>query len=419
MFDPVVLRQDFPILSKLVHGKSLVYLDNAATSQKPQVVIDSISQYYLRSNANVHRGVHHLSDESTRVWEESRRTIAQFFGADDEELIMVRNTTEAINGVVYGWGLDHLGSGDVVLCSEMEHHSNLVVWQEICIRTGARVEFMQVREDGRIDLEKMKQHIDTLRIKLVVLAHVSNALGTLNPVKEISQIVKKRHPLARCLVDGAQSAPHLPIDFHKLGVDFFTMSGHKMLGPMGSGALLVRKALLSAQEFRPWLFGGGMIEGVYLDRTTFSEELSERFTAGTPDVASAVGLAQACTYLKKLGMKEVAAHDRELVQYAVQRLAEIPEVKIVGPIPDSDDDFDRIGSVAFLYTGVHPHDVAQILDSEGVAVRSGHHCTMPLHTKFEWPGTVRLSFQVYNTTQDIDALITALGKVKKVFWGKE
>ncbi len=414
MFDPQVVRKDFPILQRKVHGdKKLVYLDNAATSQKPQQVIDSISHYYQNSNANVHRGVHQLSEESTTLWEEGRKIIADFFGAEDPELILTRNTTEAINGVAYGWALDNLKVDDVILSTEMEHHSNLVVWQQICKRTGASLEFIPVNEDGRLDMQWMETRLKSQgsKIKLVALSHVSNTLGTLNPIEEILILVRSYSPTVKFVVDGAQSAPHIPINFKKLGVDFLAFSGHKMLGPMGIGGLLVKKDLLKSGEFQPWLFGGGMIESVYLDETRFHENESDRFTAGTPDVASTVGLARACEYVQKLGMKNVEEHDRKLVEYTLQKLSEIPEVKIVGPLGSA----DRIGSVTFLYEGVHPHDVAQILDSEGIAVRSGHHCTMPLHTKFNWSGTTRISFQVYNDTDDIDALISALQKVQAIF----
>lgn len=420
MLDSQLIKQDFPILHRNVHGnKPLVYLDNAATSQKPIQVIDAISNYYKHHNANVHRGVHVLSDESTQRWEDSRKTIAKFFGADDEELVIVRNTTEAINGIVYGWALDHLQAGDVVLSTEMEHHSNLVPWQEVCKKTGAKLELIAVDDQGRLDLEQLETTARTLKnkLKLVALAHVSNTLGTLNPVNQIVEIVKKYSPEAKVLVDGAQAAPHLKINFHALNVDCFIFSGHKMFGPMGIGGALIKKELLQRNEVKPWLFGGGMIESVYPGYSTFHEESTQRFTAGTPDVASLVGLAEACRYLEKIGMNNVEAHDRMLVSYALERLEELPQIKIIGPtiVPPSYIQLDRIGSVAFIYDGVHPHDVAQVLDSEGIAVRSGHHCTMPLHTKFNWAGTTRISFQVYNSKEDIDVLVKALQKVKKIF----
>jgi len=450
MFDPKLIQQDFPILQKKVHGKKLVYLDNAATSQKPTQVIDAMVEYYYNHNANVHRGVHTLSDESTQLWHESRKVITDFFSCEDEELILVRNTTEAINGVVYGWALDHLKEGDVVLTTQMDHHSNLVPWQEVCKRVGATLEFVQVNEQGELEVEGLGVRIQRLgsRLKLIVLPHVSNALGTHNPVDEIVSLVHQTltpKPSPLILIDGAQSAPHIPINFRKLDVDFFIFSGHKMLGPMGVGGLIVKKELLQSEKMKPWLFGGGMIEGVYTDHTDFNPDLVDRFTAGTPDVASTVGLAAACIYLRDLGMEHVEKHDRELVLYAIEKLTEVKQVKIVGPtsqkhqiskspvyygtgknqtiskseiLNSKTNLLPRIGSVTFLYEGVHAHDVAQILDSEGIAVRSGHHCTMPLHTKFNWPATVRASFQVYNTKDDIDALVTGLEKVQQVFGKK-
>ncbi len=424
------LKQDFPILSRQVNGKPLAYLDNGATSQKPQSVIDAITHYYQTSNANVHRGVHTLSDESTQAWEKSRQTIAQFFGAEPAELILTRNTTEALNGVVYGWALDHLQIDDVVLTTVLEHHANIVPWQQICKRLGAKLEFIAIDADGRVDEnnfdELLTQHGD--KIKLIVLTQVSNALGTHVPIQKFITKISQKYSAEnrpRIVIDGAQAAPHLPIEFHKMGVDFFAFSGHKMLGPMGVGGLLVRKKLLETNEMKPWLFGGGMIESVTQAETIFNQDAGERFTPGTPDVASAVGLAAACEYLQNLGMKNVQEHDQQLVAYTIEKLSQIPEVQLIGPLtprvlgttPDvvTTAVLDRVGSVSFVYKDVHAHDVAQVLDSEGVAVRSGHHCTMPLHLEMGWQASVRVSFQVYNTTEDIDQLITALAKVQQVF----
>lgn len=406
-FNPDEIKKDFPILQRQVHGKPLIYLDNAATSQKPRPVIQAIVEYYEQHNANVHRGVHTLSDESTMLFENSHQRIADFVGADKEELILVRNTTEAINGVAYAWADRNLKSGDVILTTLMEHHANLVTWQEVCKRTGAQLEFIDLTDDGQLDFEELRARQTRFgeQIKLVALSHVSNTLGTVNFIEEL----RRSFPQARMLVDGAQAVPHLPLNFQQLDVDFYVFSGHKMLGPMGIGGLVVRKELLVSGEFSPWLFGGGMISEVYADHTTFNEDLCERYVAGTPDVASAVGLAAACDYLDRLGMTNVAAHDQELVTYALSQLSQVPEVTLVGP------QTNRVGSVAFTYEGVHAHDVAQILDSEGIAVRSGHHCTMPLHQHFKWQATVRASFQVYNSVRDIDQLVTTLAKVKQVF----
>lgn len=406
-FDPDEIKKDFPILERLVHGKPLVYLDNAATSQKPHQVIQAIVDYYEQHNANVHRGVHQLSDESTTLFENAHQRIAEFLGAAKEELILVRNTTEAINGVAYAWADHMLQPGDIVFTSLMEHHANLVTWQEVCKRTGVTLEFIELTTDGRLDLANLESRSKQYesKVKLVALSHVSNTLGTVNPLEKVRALF----PQAKMLIDGAQAVPHLLTDFKKLNVDFYVFSGHKMLGPMGVGGLLVRRELLVSEEFKPWLFGGGMISEVHRTHTIFNEDLCERYIAGTPDVASTVGLAAACDYLDKLGMQNVADHDQELVAYALERLATVPEVTIIGPATD------RVGSVAFTYQGVHAHDVAQILDSEGIAVRSGHHCTMPLHEHFQWQATTRMSFQVYNSTADIDQLVTTLAKVKQIF----
>jgi cysteine desulfurase/selenocysteine lyase len=422
MFNPKTVVQDFPILSQIINNKSLVYLDNAATSQKPKAVINAISHYYETSNANVHRGVHTLSDASTRAWEESRATIAQFFGAQLAELILTRNTTEALNGIAYGWGDAHISEGDVIVTSLIEHHANIVPWQQLAKRTGAKVEFVKLDEVGRLDMahfrELCQQHGS--RVKLIALTYISNALGTVLPVPEVVQLIKQLYPSEatrpKIVIDGAQAAPHIPVQFDDLDIDFFAFSGHKMLGPMGVGGLLVRKELLQSEAMAPWFFGGGMISEVHTTGTIFNEDISERFTPGTPDVASAVGLAAACRYLQQLGMSAVFDHDQKLVSYALEKLGKIPQLKLIGPTEaQPGKKLDRVGSVSFIYEGVHAHDVAQVLDSEGIAVRSGHHCTMPLHESCGWQATVRVSFQIYNTTEDIDALVTALAKVQHVF----
>jgi cysteine desulfurase/selenocysteine lyase len=410
MFDPRVYQKDFPILQRKIHGeKRLVYLDNAATSQKPLQVIDAISDYYKNHNANVHRGIHQLGDESTKAFHAARRTIAEFFGADPIEFIAVRNTTEAINQVVYTWGEANITPNDTILTTEMEHHSNIVPWQELAHRKQATVEYVQVTETGQLDISDLHHKLTTFKPKLFALAHVSNTLGTLNPVEEVVTLIQNLSPNTKILVDGAQAAPHLEIHFQKLNVDFYTVSAHKMLGPMGIGGLFIKKSLI--QEMMPFLFGGGMINEVSLEETTFAEDLEERFTAGTPDVVGLIGWAAACEYLRAIGMKELLYHDQELVQYALEQLQHLPQIEIVGPTTPE----QRVGSVAFLYDGVHAHDVSQILDSEGVAVRSGQHCTMPLHVKYDWGATTRASFQLYNTKEDIDALIQALKKVAQIF----
>lgn len=417
MLDIKKIKKNFPVLSRVINGKKLVYLDNSATSQKPQQVIDSISNYYQNCVANVHRGVHTLSDESTDLFEKSKKRIAQFFGSKNEELILVRNTTEAINGVAYGWGEYNIQEGDVILTSVLDHHSNIVVWQELAKRKKAQIVFIDITQDGNLDLEDLKMKLEKYSgtVKLVAFSHVSNALGSVAPVSKILKLVKEVNSKIRVLVDGAQSAPHMQIDFAKMEIDFFALSGHKMLGPMGVGGLLVKKELLQNNEMKPWLFGGGMIAEVHTSHTNFHEDLSERFIAGTPDVASIAGLAAACDYLSELGMVNVLEHDLELVQYALEELSKVENIKIVGPIKAGTKDNPlRVGSVSFLYKGVHAHDVAQVLDSQAVAVRSGHHCTMPLHTSQDWIATTRASFQVYNSFEDIDALVAALKKVQEV-----
>lgn len=410
MFDPHLIKQDFPILAQPHRmGKELIYLDSAATSQKPNMVIEAITNYYLHDNANVHRGVHELGDRSTHAWLEARAKIAGFLGAAAEELVLVRNTTEALNMVAYTWGEAHVGAGDLIIATLMDHHSNLVPWQELAKRKGAKLELIPVTEAGVLDLDWLANKLQESgkRLKILAFPFVSNTLGTINPVEKIVGMVRSAATEALLVLDAAQAAPHLPVNFAKLKVDCLAVSAHKMLGPMGVGGLSVRKEIIN--DLKPWLFGGGMIDAVGEVESTFAPDLVDRFTPGTPDVAGTVGWAAACEYLSRLGMETVAQHDREMTEYALKQLSEILEVKIVGP------QNTRSGSVAFLYQGVHSHDVAQILDSEGVAVRSGHHCTMPLHVAFHWAATTRASFNVYTTKEDIDVLVRALAKVKQVF----
>ena len=417
-FNLTSIQADFPILQRQVNGKPLVYLDNAATTQKPQVVIDAITNYYTQHNANVHRGVHALSDESTRLFEESRQVVADFFSSFPEEVIFCSNSTAALNGVAYGWADHHLQNGDLILTSIQEHHSNLVVWQEVAKRTGAQLIFIELDELGQLNLEHFQKmlHDHDKKIKLVALTQVSNALGVINPIEEMMALLKKQfgENRPRVVLDVAQSAPRIPISFPELDVDFLAFSGHKLLGPMGSGGLLVKKELLKSGEMQPWLFGGGMIQTVGAEVSDYAEEIVDRFVAGTPDVASAVGLAAAIRYMQKIGMDSILKHDQQLVQYTLEQLETFPQVNIIGPRPDFPQ-LKRVGSVSLIYQGVQAHDVAQVLDSEGVAVRSGHHCTMPLHQHFHWQASTRLSFEIYNSTQDIDVFIQALHKVKQVF----
>lgn len=405
MFDPAQVRLDFPILDRLVNGKALVYLDSGASSQKPRSVLDAEREYYEQHNANVHRGAHTLGDEATQAYQVARERVAQFIGGRSEEVIYVRNTTEAINLVAYAWGLDNLKAGDVIVTTLMEHHANLVPWQEAARRTGARVEVVGLTEEGLVDQQDFAAKLK-LNPKLVAIVQVSNALGTTNPVKEMAKAAHKVGAVV--LIDGAQAVPHMRVNVQELGSDFYAFSGHKMLGPMGIGVLWGRKDIL--EKMSPFLTGGGMINEVYPDHSTWAE-LPEKFEAGTPNVAGAVGLSAAIDYLEGLGMEAVREHDKQLVTYALQQLGKVEEVKILGTLdPDK-----RSGSVSFEYQGVHAHDVATILDSEGVAVRSGHHCTMPLHNSMGVAASVRASFNVYTTKEDIDRLVEALVKVKQVF----
>ncbi len=405
------IQQDFPIFTSVQpHGKRLVYLDSAATSQKPQSVLDALTAYYTHSNANVHRGLHFLGDRSTQEWHDARSRVAQFFGTLPQNLIAVRNTTEALNILARGFEA-RFSPGDIILSTQMEHHSNLVPWQELAKRTGVQLHLIPVLPEGELDVDWLESfvHENGEKLKLLAFSHVSNTLGTINPVDRVVQMVRSRASQAMIVLDAAQSAPHFSLNFEKLGIDALAVSAHKMLGPMGIGGLFVGKRALS--QMRPVQFGGGMIDQVQDSSASFAEDFEDRFTAGTPDVAGMVGWAAACRYLSNIGMENVAKHDRELVAYALERLTLNPRVMIAGPI----DPAKRCGSVAFVYQGVHSHDVAQILDSEGIAVRSGHHCTMPLHTKMGWAATTRLSFNVYNTREDIDACVQALNKVDTVF----
>jgi cysteine desulfurase / selenocysteine lyase len=396
------VKQDFPILSRKINGKPLVYLDNAATSQKPKAVIEAMVDYYENHNANVHRGIHTLGDESTRMYQQAREKVAKFIGASDpNELVFVRNTTEGINLVAYAWGMANVGKGEVILTTDMEHHSNMVPWQELAKRTGARVEYTDMDDLAK----KLK-----LKPKLIAIAHVSNFLGTINDIRLTVQLATRHVPRAKVLVDGAQAVPQMPVDVQDLGIDFYAFSGHKMYGPMGIGGLWVRKEIL--ERMGPFMTGGGTISEVHTTGTIFTD-LPDRFDAGTPNVAGAVGLAAAAKYLERIGMQNVRAHAKELTNHLINQLSNLEFVKIYGP-----KDIDKRGGlVAFTVEGVHAHDVAQVLDSEGIAVRSGHHCTMPMHEKLGIAATVRASFGIYNTKEEVDKLIEGLGKVKKVFHG--
>jgi len=403
----VNIKKDFPILSRLVNGKPVVYLDNGATSQKPEAVINAISDYYKNHNANVHRGVHVLAEEATELFENSRKTVAEFIGARKEEIVFVRNTTEAINLVAYAWGRKNVGKGDSVATTIMEHHSNFVPWQQLAIERGAEFKVWDINKDGTLDLEKIFDVVNS-KTKILAVTHVSNVTGVINDVKEIVARAKRINPSILVLVDGAQAVPHMKVNVSDIGADFYAFSGHKMMGPMGIGVLFGKKEVL--ENMPSFLFGGSMIREVSIEKTEFLDPPT-RFEAGTPDVAGTVGLTAAIDYLKKLGMDEVRAHEKELTKYCLEALGKIEGVTIYGPL----DTEKRAGVVSFNYKNIHSHDVAQILDSVGVCVRSGHHCAMPLHTRLGASASTRASFYVYNTKEDIDRLAEGLEKVRSVF----
>lgn len=406
-FDARALREDFPILRRRVRGgKPLVYLDSAATSQKPLAVIQALEDFYRTTNANIHRGVYELSEAATLAYDQARAKVAKLINAPHpRQCIFVRNTTEAINLVAQSWGRANLGPGDIVVLSLLEHHSNIVPWQLVTRERGAELRYIDIDDSGRLRLEQLDDYLATGRVKLVSVTHVSNALGTINPVAEI---VERAHAAgALVLVDGAQSVPHLPVDVQALGVDFYAFSGHKMLGPMGIGVLYGRRELLEAMP--PFLGGGDMIRTVTLEESTWAD-LPAKFEAGTPSVADAVALGVAVDYLQSLGMPAIRQHEKELVRYALARLDEIPGVTLYGPVGE-----DRSGVVSFTLGDVHPHDIAGILDSEGIAIRAGHHCAQPLMRRLGVVATARASVYLYNTEEDIDRLVDGLVIVRQLF----
>jgi len=400
------IRRDFPVLQREVRpGVPLVYLDSTATSQKPLAVIQAMDNFYRLSNANIHRGVHALAEEATALYEEARQKVARFINAPmSRQIIFTRNTTESINLVAYSWARANLQSGDLVILTEMEHHSNLVPWHVLAAERGVRLEFVPVTEAGLLDLEACKTLLSQSP-KLVSFTHMSNVLGTITPAEEIIRLAHQAGALT--LVDGAQSVPHLPVDVQALDVDFLAFSAHKMLGPTGIGVLYGKEKLLESMP--PFLGGGDMIKEVKL-RYFRPNDLPHKFEAGTPAIAEAVGLGAAVDYLTEAGMSAVRAHEQEIIAYALERLEEIPGLHLLGPSADK-----KGGVAAFTLDGVHPHDVAQILDMSGIAVRAGHHCAQPLHEKFGIPASTRASFYIYNTLQEVDKLVEGIYKVKKIF----
>lgn len=400
------IRKDFPILEREIRsGVVLTYLDSTATSQKPIAVIDSMNEYYRHSNANIHRGVHALAEEATAMYEGAREKIAQFINAGSaRQVVYTRNTTESINLVAYSWARATLKSGDLVILTEMEHHSNLVPWHMLHAERGIELEFIPVTDNGLLDLEAYRMLL-AKSPKLVSFTHMSNVLGTVNPAAEMIKLAHSAGAIV--LVDGAQSVPHLKVDVQTLDADFYAFSAHKMCGPTGIGALYGRTSLLESMP--PFLGGGDMIKEVKL-RSFRPNSLPHKFEAGTPAIAEAVGFGAAVDYLSKIGMEKIAAHEHEITEYALERLEEIPGVKLFGPSADK-----KGGVAAFTLEGVHPHDVAQILDQDGIAVRAGHHCAQPLHEKFGIPATSRASFYLYNTKEEVDLLVNGIYKVKEMF----
>ena len=404
--DVAKIRADFPALFREVRpGVPLIYLDSTATSQKPTQVITALEEMYREHTANIHRGIHTLAEEATAAYEGARVKIAEFINAPSaKQIIYTRNATEAINLVAYSWGRENLNAGDVILLTEMEHHSNIIPWQMLTAERNLRLEYIPVTPDGLLDLE-VYQELLNLNPKLVAFTHMSNVLGTITPAKEIIRLAQAAGAIT--VVDGAQSVPHIPVDVQDLNVDFLAFSGHKMCGPSGIGILYGRKSLL--EEMPPFLGGGDMIKRVEL-HSSKTNSLPHKFEAGTPAIAEAVGLGAAVDYLNAIGMDAVAQHEHDIGEYALERLVEIPGLEIFGP------EMEHKGAVfSFMLAGVHAHDASQILDSSGIAVRAGHHCAMPLHDKFGIPATARASFYLYNTKEEVDRLVEGIYKVKEIF----
>jgi len=403
-FDVTAIRADFPILGTEVHGRPLVYLDNAATTQKPRVVLQALQDYYASSNANVHRGVHYLSGKATDLFESARARIGAFIGAaDPREVIFTRNATEGINLVAQTWGRASVRAGDEVLISAIEHHSNIVPWQMLCEEKGATLRVIPMFDSGELDMEAFARLLSP-RTRLVAVSALSNALGTVNPVEEITRAAHEAGAVV--LVDGAQAAYHMPVDVRAIGCDFFVLTGHKVYGPTGIGVLYGKAALLDAMP--PWQGGGDMISSVTFERTTWNV-LPYKFEAGTPHIAGAVGLGAAVDYLSAIGMDRIQAQERELLAYGTEALRQVPGLTLVGTAPR------KASILSFVMDGIHPHDLGTIVDREGVAIRTGHHCAQPVMDRLGIPATARASLAMYNTREEIDALVAALHEARKVF----
>lgn len=403
-FDVERIREDFPILQREVRGRRLVYLDSGATTQKPRAVMDAVARFYEEENANVHRGVYLLAEEATRRYEEAREKVRRFIHArDSREVLFVRGTTEGINLVAQTWGRRNVGPGDQVLVTTMEHHSNLVPWQMLCDERGADLVAAPINEKGELLLEDFERLLGP-RTRLVAVAHASNALGTVNPVKELARMAHARGAVV--LVDGAQGPAHLGVDVQDMDCDFYAFSGHKMYGPTGIGVLYGKEALLEAMP--PWQGGGDMILSVSFEKTVYNR-LPYKFEAGTPDICGAVGLGAAIDYLESVGLEGAAAHERDLLGYATRQLSRVPGLRLIGTARE------KIGVLSFVLKGVHAHDAGTVLDQRGIAVRTGHHCAMPLMQQFGIAATVRASLGLYNTRDEIDALVEGLAQVREVF----
>jgi cysteine desulfurase / selenocysteine lyase len=404
VFNVEVIRRDFPILAQQVHGHPLVYLDNAATSQKPRAVIDAVSRYYEHDNANIHRGVHFLSEHATGEHEAARRTVQQFINAaDTHEIIFVRGATEGINLVAQTYGRKHVGAGDEILVSAMEHHSNIVPWQMLCDEKGATLRVIPVNDRGEILLDDLRKLLSP-KVKLLAVTHVSNALGTIVPLRQIVEIAHAAG--VPVLVDGAQAVPHIKVDVQELDCDFYAFSGHKVYGPTGIGVLYGKSELLSMMP--PYQGGGDMIRSVTFEKTTYNA-LPYKFEAGTPDIAGAIGLGKAIEYVNQLGIENIAAHEHDLLTYATESLLAVPGIRLIGTASD------KAAVISFVMDEIHPHDIGTILDREGIAIRTGHHCAQPVMQRFGVPATARASFALYNTRQEVDALVAGIKKVQEVF----
>ena len=406
-FDVERVREEFPILDREVgDGQRLAYLDNAATSQTPDRVIDAMSDYYRGTNANVHRGIHHLSQEASIAYEEAHDRLAEFVGASGgrEEMIFTKNTTEGLNLVAYAWGLNELGEGDEVVLTEMEHHSSLVTWQQIAERTDADVRYIEIDDEGRLDMDHARDVIgpDT---EMVSVTHVSNTLGTINPIGDLADLAHEHD--SYIFADGAQAVPHQSVDVEALDVDFYAFSGHKMCGPTGIGGLYGRKAILEAME--PFMYGGGMVRKVEFEETTWAD-LPWKYEAGTPLIAEGIALAEAADYLEEIGLDRIDRHERGLVEYALDRLQEFDDIEIYGPPAG-----ERAGLVSFNLDGVHAHDLASIMNDHGVAIRPGDHCTQPLHDVLGTAASARASFYLYNTKDEVDVLVDAIDDARQLF----